>query len=117
MIIMTCRDIIIEKLKDLKADGLINKESNCYCSISEIIECMNVCGSYQRDCIPGKTVDGKWQEVEEPNKISHGFIIIYPGDYCNITAAESKQIYPVKEKIPSYRVSRETKVCELIEVE
>jgi len=46
---MKVKDIIIEKLKELKADGLVNPEAECGCFIDDLCPC----DSYCLDCEPG----------------------------------------------------------------
>ncbi len=59
---LTCRDIIVSKLKELGADGLLNKGRGCSCVLRALI---NPCNLSMDTCIPVRIINGKWVAVEE----------------------------------------------------
>lgn len=58
---MTCRDIIISKMKELGADGLMNTDEGtiCHCTPDDWTYLCDI------DCIPAKLINGQWEAVEE----------------------------------------------------
>jgi len=55
---MKVKEIIIEKLKQLGADGLVNSEAECGCDIDDLCPC----DSYCLDCEPAikKNINGEF---------------------------------------------------------
>lgn len=76
---MNCKDIIIEKLKALGADGLYRDlgsnsgEDNCGCGIDDLITCGGDCS----DCMPAKKSDGAFVPLDD-KKTKNGFIVVCP---------------------------------------